>query len=235
MKRLLRKALRWLAVILITLIALLLAFYAEEDWRGAHDWAACQRDLAAKGETLDLRQLVPLGNPAADLSKVPIFAPLFAKNPDAQSPINQLNFKLNAPSSVSEPNLSIYLKRRPLNLEQWQNFYRSLPDSGLASETGTPAQDVLQVLSRFSPQMEQIDTALSNSNAYFPFDYDHPSKSRPAMQSLMQMVVLWQLRAIAHLENNETESAEKDYLSTFKLMPSLLRVEVLFNMSLGLP
>jgi hypothetical protein len=82
MKRFLKKALRWTAIALATLFVLLLAIYAEEDWRGARDWAACQRDLAAKGETLDLRQLAPPGNPADDLSKVPIFAELYKENED---------------------------------------------------------------------------------------------------------------------------------------------------------
>jgi hypothetical protein len=74
MKRFFRKAAIWLARIAVVLIVLLVVFYAEEDWRGARDWAACQKELEAKGETLDLRQLVPPGKPEDDLSKVPIFA-----------------------------------------------------------------------------------------------------------------------------------------------------------------
>jgi len=222
MKCFFRKALRWLAILLATLVVLFLFFYAEEDWRGARDWAACQRELAAKGETLDLRQLVPSGKPEDDLSKAPIFAPLYGKESDAKAPINQLDYRLHAPLTTSEPHLSGYQKGNPLDLEQWRKFYRALPEAGLASTSTTPAEDILQVLSRFDLPMEQIEAALSNPNAFFPIDYEHPSP-RPYLKRMFQVVALWQLRGIAHLDNNETELAAKDYLATFKPGPFLLR------------
>jgi len=77
----LRKGLKWLAGIVAVLALLLVLFYAEEDWRGARDWAACQKELQAKGEILDLRQLVPPGKPEDDLSKVPIFAEVCQQPP----------------------------------------------------------------------------------------------------------------------------------------------------------
>ena len=36
----------------ISFIVFLPLLHVEEDWRGARDWAACQRDLAAKGEIM---------------------------------------------------------------------------------------------------------------------------------------------------------------------------------------
>ena len=77
MKRFLRNALIWLVGLVGIVAILLILLYAEEDWRGARDWAACQKELAAKGETLDLRQLAPPGKPEDDLSKVPIYAPMY--------------------------------------------------------------------------------------------------------------------------------------------------------------
>src|ERR1700761_1801876 len=43
-------------VCLVTLIAL---FYAEEDWRGKHDWEAFKHKWEAKGERFDLMAIVP--------------------------------------------------------------------------------------------------------------------------------------------------------------------------------
>ena len=43
MKRFFRKALIGLAKTAAVLIVLLVIFYAEEDWRGARNWAACQK------------------------------------------------------------------------------------------------------------------------------------------------------------------------------------------------
>lgn len=44
------------AACLATLIAL---FYAEEDWRGQHDWEKFKQAEAAKGETFDWSSVVP--------------------------------------------------------------------------------------------------------------------------------------------------------------------------------
>jgi hypothetical protein len=41
---------------LATLIAL---FYAEEDWRGKHDWEKFKREWEAKGEKFDFKDFVP--------------------------------------------------------------------------------------------------------------------------------------------------------------------------------
>lgn len=64
MKGLQRKALLGILGLFATLVTLLLAFYAKGDW------IAYLRDLAARGDTLDLRQLVSPGEPEDALSKV---------------------------------------------------------------------------------------------------------------------------------------------------------------------
>src|ERR1700761_2186348 len=71
----LRKVIGWfIAIVAISIVPLLIvSLYFEENWRGARDWAACQRELEAKGETIELQKLLPPQNPKNDLSKVPIF------------------------------------------------------------------------------------------------------------------------------------------------------------------
>lgn len=228
MKRFFRKAAVWLARIAAVLIVLLILFYAEEDWRGARDWAACQKELQAKGETLDLRQLVPPGKPEDDLSKAPIFAPLYQKKIDENAPINQVDEYLKAYSQW--PNSSHNLKDGYLDLASLQKFYRSLPDSHLPSQPGTPAQDVLQVLSRFDPQMNEIDAALRNPNAYWPIDYEKPFFSPlSGVVKMIRLAALLRLRAIAHLENHEPGLAEKDYLFFLRLTRPLTKGCILVN------
>jgi hypothetical protein len=48
-----------LAFVFACLVTLLALFYAEEDWRGKHDWEAYQREAAARGEKLDWSSVVP--------------------------------------------------------------------------------------------------------------------------------------------------------------------------------
>src|ERR1700761_2279550 len=72
----LRKVIGWfIAIVAISIVPLLIvSLYFEENWRGARDWAACQRELEAQGETLDINKLSPPKDSKNDLSKVPIFA-----------------------------------------------------------------------------------------------------------------------------------------------------------------
>jgi hypothetical protein len=241
MKRLLRKALRWAGILLATLIVLLLAFYAEEDWRGARDWAACQRDLAAKGETLDLRQLAPPGKPEDDLSKVPIFAEkyalppihyegLFAQENPKPTRLTRVDIFLGEKDYAKHPKSSGYLAGQPLDLGEWQKFYRSSPAARLAEKTSTLAQDVLQALNQFDPEWNEVQAALSNPNAYWPTDYERPFDSYlGGITSMIELARVLPLKAVAHLENNQADLAAKDYLFSFQLSQPLVKGGMLIH------
>lgn len=218
MKRFFRKAAMWLAGIAAALTVLLVVFYAEENWRGARDWAACQRELAAKGESLDLRQLAPPGKPEDDLSKRPIFAEFYQKVPPVEPRIRRVNIYLESSESVERPKPSLYLAGKPIILAEWQKFYRSLGESNYSQATATPAQDVLAVLQRFDPEMGEVDSAVSNPNAYWPVSYDNPyGDPLGGITAMINVSMVLQLRGIAHLENNQADLAEKDYLSSLRL------------------
>src|ERR1700677_4075982 len=124
MKRFFRKALIWLAKGFAVLIVLLLIFYAEEDWRGARDWAACQKELQAKGKTLDLRQLAPPGKPEDDLSKVPIFAELYqdyvewlmTKSSTVNPRIRRIKIELTPKNYSDVPKTANYFKGEAIDL-----------------------------------------------------------------------------------------------------------------------
>jgi len=232
MKRFFRKALRGLAILLATLVVLLLAFYAEEDWRGARDWAACQRELAAKGETLDLRQLVPPGNPEDDLSKVPIFAEMYlaeqdyqkAKKPSEKQRINKIDINFKSTSSSLKPKTANYFKGESTDLGAWQKYYRSVPATHLSASMETPAQDVLQALSQFDPEMNEIEAAVKNPNAYWPINYDSPHQVYlGGITRMIRVAQVTQLSGIAHLENGEVDLAKKDYLFSIQVNQPLAK------------
>jgi len=230
-------------------IALVIPFYAEEDWRGARAWAACQRDLAAKGESLDLRQLVPSGKPEDDLSQSPIFAELYKNESQYVHPhqlkvyvfdlwkherpparVNQITAYLNADPYAKKPEFPHYVGGNHLDLAAWQKFYRSLPQSPLTQTNSTPAQDVLQALGQFDSDLTKIDTAVSNQAAYWPIDYEKPFISNLDGNSCLDgptdVVVL---KGVAHLDNHEVDRAERDYLFSFRLSQPLLKGCFLIN------
>jgi hypothetical protein len=217
--------LKWITRGLEAVLILALILYVEEDLRGAHEWVAAERQLQAKGESLDLRQLVPPGKPEDDLSKVPIFAELYAELrrdreafPAHKARIHRLTVDFKAAYDSKSPNLSSYPTGHPLDISAWQKYYLTIPDSHLTQSSGTPAQNVLQVLSQFDPEMEEIDRAVSNPNAYWPIDYDIPYNTiLGGTTNMVKIAKVLQLRAVAHLENHEPDLAEKDYLFSFRL------------------
>jgi hypothetical protein len=220
--------LKWITRALEAVLILALILYVEEDLRGAHEWVAAERQLQAKGESLDLRQLIPPGKPEDDLSKVPIFAELYAElrrdpgvpaTPPARIRRLEISFRKEISHAADEsPKLSSYTQGQPLNLPAWQKYYFSIPDAHLTPSSNTPAQDVLKVLSQFDPEMSEIDQALSNPNAYWPVDYDFPTYTAlGGATRMIKIAKILQLKAIAHLENHETDLAEKDYLFSFRL------------------
>jgi hypothetical protein len=238
MKRLIRKALLWLAALVAVLAILLVLFYAEEDWRGARDWAACQRELAAKGETLDLRQLAPPGKPEDDLSKLQLFAiayqddsghsmGLIARIPSPPQ-LSRLNVYLGTDKRPkmgnSEEELGNFTKSQPTDLVVWQKFYRSLPEAHLPAQAGTPAQDILETLGQFGAQIDEIPAAVSKDNAFWSTDFDKPFltplEGRAFMVTLSEVL---SLRAVAHLDNGEAGLAEQDYLLSLNLRPPLVK------------
>jgi len=248
MKRFLRKALRWTAILLAILGALLLVFYAEEDWRGTRDWATCQRDLAAKGETLDLRQLIPPGNPTDDLSKAPIFQEMYRAEQDyeqarkaksspnglitgmvdnlvqAETRMDRLKIDLGSNDRSKIPKLADYRKGESTDLAAWQKFFHSNLKAHLPSENGTAPDDVLRTLRQFDPELNETDSAVSNPNAYWPHNYDMPFQEYlGAVTSMIDVAKILQLRATAYLENKQMDLAEKDYLFSFRLCQPLTR------------
>jgi hypothetical protein len=238
MKRFLRQVLLWIAGIVATLLVLLLIFYAEENWRGARDWAACQKELQAKGETLDLRQLAPPGKPEDDLSKVPIFAEMYQAEREYQKTkkfrddlrIYQLTVDLNPKPYLGPPKTVNYFKGELIDLAAWQKYYRSIPEIRLPKQVGTPAQDVLQALSQFDSELNEIDAAVSNPNAYWPINYERPFDGYlGGITRMISIARVIQLKGVAHLDNHEIDLAEKDYLFSFRLNHPLTKGCFLVN------
>jgi hypothetical protein len=236
MRRFFRKALIWLAKITAVLIVVLILFYAEEDWRGAHDWGTCQKELQAKGETLDPQELAPAGKPENDLTKVPIFAELFQKDYATARLYKFYYFGPYLEKSGKENLLhdsSTYLTEgKPINLASWQQYYRSSPASGLPQRAGTPAQDVLAELSQFDPEMAEIELALHNPESFWPLDcfIPYPPSKMDRLSGFIRIIwtfqvasQILQMQGIAHLENGESAKAEQNFLFTQRIAQALLR------------
>jgi hypothetical protein len=242
---LLRKIAKGIALFIGALFILFVLLYLEEDWRGARDWAACQKELQAKGEILDLRRLAPPGRPEDDLSKVSIFAEIYQQPPpryedlighligqDTPKPtrLDRISVFLGSNDYNNLPKNAHYLDGQGIDLNAWQHFYRTLPQANLSAEIGTPAQDVLHALSQFDPEMNEVEAAVSNPHAYWPLNYDKPwDITLGGITGMLQVARVLPLRAVAHLDNREVDLAKKDYLCSFKLNRPLAQHCLLIN------
>ncbi|HEX3889819.1 MAG TPA: hypothetical protein VHX90_03120, partial [Verrucomicrobiae bacterium] len=156
---------------LATLIAL---FYAEEDWRGKHDWEKFKREWEAKGERFDWQSIVPPPVPDdQNFALTPIVASSYAawldKNGKRVKPydtnvVNRLEMPLAANDFDWPTNGGGNWQKAVLtDLKPWQNYYRTLAAKTnlfpTAPQPQTPAQDVLLALSKYDLTVEELQQA----------------------------------------------------------------------------
>jgi hypothetical protein len=225
-----------------TLIAL---FYAEENWRGKHDWNKFKRAWEAKGERFDWQSIVP--SPVPDNENF-AFSPVWIAE-------DKLNFQSDPkraeawygdriysdevagifpllPVSTStvvgtnmwklpEPpgNLGAWMSGNFLDLKPFQTYYRDLGKRNpvaqiiIAPQPQTPAQDVLLALSKFDPVIEQLRRDSAKPYSRFPLQYDDENKGAillPHLAAEKRIAQVLQLRAVAELQNGESEKAFDD-------------------------
>jgi hypothetical protein len=233
---------------LVTLIAL---FYAEEDWRGKHDWEKFKREWEAKGEHFDFASVIPPPVPDdQNFAFSPVWiaeekylfqntierakawygdriyseavAKIFPLLPVSTSTVVGTNMW----SFPSPPgNSGDWTSSRVSDLKPLQLYYRNLgktnPAAGIiiAPQPQSPAQDVLLALSKFDPVIEQLrqDSILPGSR--FPIQYEGMPAAilLPHLAAEKRYAQVLQLRAIAELQNGESEKA----LADVKLMMRL--------------
>ena len=107
---------------------------------------------------------------------------------------------------------------RTVDLKTWQSYYRDLGNTNpgaeipVAPRPQTPAQDVLLALSKFEPVIKQLrqDSALPYSR--FPIQYDGMPAAilLPHLAAEKRYAQVLQLRAVAELQNGESEKASDD-------------------------
>jgi hypothetical protein len=239
----------------ITLIAL---FYAEEDWRGKHDWDKFKRQWEAKGERFDWQSIVPppvpddqnfafspvwIAQEKYTFQKTPKRAEAWYGNriynkevsrfflllPVTTTAVVATNFwDLNLPETPDSS--GNWQTARLSNLKPWQTYYRDLEKTNPAANISitpqpqSPAQDVLLALSKFDPVIEQLRTDSARPDSRFPLGYDDADKAAillPHLAAIKQIAQVLQLRAIAELQNNESDKALDDVKLMLRLINSV--------------
>ena len=229
----------------ITLIAL---FYAEEDWRGKHDWEKFKREWEAKGEHFDFASIVPPPVPDdQNFAMTPVFDatdklasrkwrnehrnqhPDSRRNPWDTNLVDRLQMDVDFYGNNDWPtNGGDWQVAKLADLKERQNYYRWLAATTnifpVAPQPQTPAQDVLLALSKYDSTVEELRQASQLPYSRFPLDYDDEDPAEillPHLADLKRCSLVLRLRAIAELQNGESEKALDDVKLALRLADSI--------------
>ncbi len=227
----------------VTLIAL---FYAEEDWRGKHDWGKFKREWEAKGERFDRASVVPPPVPEEqNFALTPIvftsYGQLLTRDgkfiPWAKRDTNFVNrLQVSIGGSQPWPTNGDWRVARADDLSAWQQYYRALAAKTnlfpVPAQPQSPAADVLLALSKYSSTIEELREAGKLPYSRFPLEYD---KDDPAAILLPHLAVMkgcaqvLQLRALAELQNGQSDQALADIKLMLRLADSVRTEPILIS------
>jgi hypothetical protein len=124
-----------------------------------------------------------------------------------------------------------WAKGTVIDLKSWQAYYRAPAQTNrnsaiatnefpIASQPQSPAEDVLLALSKYDPAIEELREASRLSYSRFPLEYDKDDLAAillPHLAKLKRCSQVLQLRAIAELQNGQTEKALADVTLALQL------------------
>jgi hypothetical protein len=229
-----------------TLVAL---FYAEEDWRGWHAWNQFKHEWEAKGEKFNFTDFVPPPVPDdQNFAFAPVVASSYAMmldksgheiRPRNTNVVNRLQFDLvnqvyqadavaYGMGSDGPTNRGNWLMAQKTDLREWQNYYRWLAtktnEFAVSPQPQTPAQDVLLALSKYDLVVEDLRAAAKLPAARFPLEYDKDDPAAillPHLAAMKRSSQFLQLRAIAELQNSQSETAFDDVKLSLRLADAI--------------
>ena len=231
---------RRLLFVLACFIALVILFYAEEDFRGWHAWNKFKQQEEAKGENFNHFSFAPPSVPdEQNFALTPIVANSYnwlldkngkkLKTPKTNY-VDRLSMNRESYGSIDSPtNYAYWAKSKMTDLEEWQNYYRAIAaktnEFPVASTPQSPAADVLLALSKYDSDIEEIRKASALPYSRFPLYYssDHPFEELllPHLAPLKRCSQVLELRASAELENGQSDKALNDVKLMFHLIGSI--------------
>ncbi|MGA2852974.1 MAG: hypothetical protein ABSE90_02415 [Verrucomicrobiota bacterium] len=119
---------------------------------------------------------------------------------------------------------------RTTDLKPWQTYYRDLGKTNpaanipVAAQPQSPAADVLLALSKYDPVIDQLRKDSARPYSRFPIGYDDENKASillPHLAVVKRYSKVLQLRAIAELQNGESDKALGDVKLSLRLVDSI--------------
>lgn len=187
---------RWLRILIwapAILIALVVLFFAIENWRGRRAWKGYLTELKARGDSPLPEAVIPPPVPDEDnFAATPLLARLFEEeSPEALFPL--------------EENLTGH---DPGNWRMGES----------TSLTPAEAEAVLVALDQFDTKLAELRNAATRPNSRFPISYEKGVKMQfPHLTSLLNASRLCNLRAVAELKTNRSADACDDIVLALRM------------------
>ncbi len=225
---------------LLALLLLLAAVYLEENWRGARAWAACERELSAKGETLAWRAFIPPPFPDdnRNLAMAPFFVRELHYRVDPRTHVYTFGPPASRPDELKKaafagserpPNLAPagWDLARHTDLPGYQRAYQGKADFPHAGAPRSPADDVLLALTRYGPALDELARAAAERPfSRFPVRWDAENPyitAWPHYNTEQVCVQVLRLRASAAVAAGHTEDALRDLELAWRLSHDISR------------
>ncbi len=220
------------------LFLVMVLFYAEEDWRGWHAWNHFKHQWEAKGERFDPASVIPPTVPDdQNFALTPIVASCYLGvldqngrqlRPADTNVVNRLKMAV-APNGKSPPNgIGNRQKSTMTDLRVWQQYYRAQAETAdafpVARQPQSPAADVLLALSKYDSAIKELRQASKLPASRFPLEYNKEDPWAillPHLAALKGCAQVLQLRAIAELQNGQSEQALDDVKLMLRLTDSV--------------
>ena len=116
------------------------------------------------------------------------------------------------------------------DLKPWQAYYRGFETTNptaeipISPQLQSPAVNVLLALSKFDPVIEQLRQDSARPYSRFPLGYDDEDKASillPDLAAVKRYAQVLQLRAIAELQNSQTDKALADVKLSLRLVDTI--------------
>jgi len=198
-----------------------------------------ERQWEAKGEHFDFASFIPKPVPDdQNFALTPIVAScyesLLDKNGHRVVPFNTNVINRLAMEIYGEESLAHYptnsgnrAKGLKTDLKEWQLYYRTLAtktnEFPVAPQEQSPAADVLLALSKYDSTIDELRLAATLPYSRFPLNYDSKLPADillPHLAAMKHCCQVLELRAVAELQNDQSDKALADVKLMLRLMDS---------------
>lgn len=212
----------------ICIWSLVAFFYLVERNRGERAWQKFTNSGEAQGETFDFGSVIP--TPVKDeqnFAAAPIFTSITGSSRrlggtkiltyNQLSAIN-VNGQQQGWWGYADQRFGSWANLRPTDLTSWQRHFKSLATFPKAQNPQTPAQHILEALTKFEAELAEVTQAAKRPHTRFSIDYEFRGGHHVQyLVVLHNFADLFHLRASAYLAENNSNLAYADLQTLFRL------------------